>query len=433
MKKLSFSKIQRYKKNAKAEKMMRAWHSFWSEKSEFNEREFTKIAISHIDDAIKFRKFEFAIQLSQAYLENIEKRDSFSIGNEILPKVFEWNEMFWNEERLWLTSYGTEKGIKNFFSQKHLLSFIKWTLDIFKKKNPNRIPFWNWHYFGREFFQAVIKSLLKDNHGPYQLFTCFKKHIEECEKLLNKIEDENEKEKYFDFIKGLFASFCPTLFNEIDNSPSKYDIWEHYFPKEWKISMKNIDDRNSRIILVEFLHWSRERIFKKDDNAVFDKDLTEVINGIFPNVQSSLFTVFLMAFPSTEIKYALEKEPNFYISNFSMFQSGSDDELAEMMREKENSRKEETIQIIVNFFKFWSILKIYTEDLTEEESQNWKSFTEEESKSIVKKVRKEKLGKMRTEVESTEIKEICKDSEKKERYRKDFLELVGLLLLEIEK
>ena len=40
---------------------------------------------------------------------------------------------------------------------------------------------------------------------------------------------------------------------------------------------------------------------------------------------------------------------------------------------------------------------------------------------------------MRTEVESTEIKEICKDSEKKERYRKDFLELVGLLLLEIEK
>jgi len=37
------------------------------------------------------------------------------------------------------------------------------------------------------------------------------------------------------------------------------------------------------------------------------------------------------------------------------------------------------------------------------------------------------------EIESDEIKEICKESERKELYRKDFLELVELLLLEIEK
>lgn len=431
LKKLSFSKILRYKNSAKAEKMVRAWKSFWSEKSEYNEREFTKIFISHIDDAIKFKKLELAIQLSQNYVNNIEKRDPFSIGNEIFPKVFEWNENFWNGQQSWIKSRSLEKRIQNFFSQKYFPTFRKWALSIFKIFGSNRDIFWNWMYFGGEFFQAVIKSLLKDEHGPYQLFTCFKQHIEDCENKLNKTENEIKKKNISTIIEKLFASFCPTFFNEIDHSPSKFDIWEHYFPKKWKISMSNIEDRNSRIILGIFLQWSEDRIFKS--NADFDKDLTEVINGIFPNVQSSLFTAFLMLLSPTEIKYALEKKPNFHISNFSVFQSGSEDELAEMMKEKEISQKEETIQIIVNFFHFWQPLKIYTEDLTEEESQNWISFSEENRKSIIKKIRKEKLEKIRNEIESTEIKEICKDSEQKEGYRKDFFELVGLLLLEIEK
>ena len=104
-----------------------------------------------------------------------------------------------------------------------------------------------------------------------------------------------------------------------------------------------------------------------------------------------------------------------------------------MRREKENSRKEETIQIIVNYSWFWSTLEIYSEDLPTEENQNLKSITKEEEKSIVKRVRKDKLEKIRSEIDSTEIKEVCKISVQKERYRKDFLELVELLLSEIEK
>ena len=441
LKKLNFSKFLKFKNKSKAEKIFRSWNSFWSEKSEINERDFTNIFISHINDAINHERFELAVQLSQTYINNIEKRDRFSIGYDILPKIFEWNEFFWNEQQLWLKGYDTEKKIQSFISQKHFPTFRNWALKLYKKTNTKRERFWNWHYFGGEFFQAIIKILLKDGHGSYQLFFSFKKHIEESEKKLEKIIDEKEKEKYWHYVTGLFASFCPTFFNEIDSAPSNYGIWEHDFPAEWKITIVNKDNRTSRVVLHEFLQWSRDRIFKKDDKDNFDKDLTEVINGIFPNVHSSLFSSFLMLFSSSEIKYAIEKEPNFYISGVSVSWSGSveeseedrDKRLAEMMKAKDISQKEETIQIILKFFHFWQTLTIYKDNLSEDESKNWESYTEEERKLIVKKVRKEKLEKIKAEIDSDEIKKTCENSEIKEFCRKDFLELIELLISEIEK
>jgi len=129
--------------------------------------------------------------------------------------------------------------------------------------------------------------------------------------------------------------------------------------------------------------------------------LTEVINGIFPNVHSSLFSAFLMLFFSSEIKYALEKEPNFYILGVNVSWSGSVEEskedrnkkLSEMRKAKEISQKNETVQIIFKFFHFWSTLTVYKDNLSEDESTNWDGYTEKQRRSIVKRVRKEKLEK----------------------------------------
>ena len=439
LKKLSFSKLLWFKNKRKAEKSFMAWNSFWSEKSEINERDFTNIFITHIDDAVKYGELNFAIQLSQTYVNNIEKRDRFFIGYEILPKIFEWNETLWNEQQLWLKGYDTEKRIQSLISQKYFPTFRNWILKLHNKINSKRDRFWNWHYFGGEFFQAIIKALLKDGHGPYQLFSSFKKHIEESLEKLNKIKDEEERKKYDHYITRLFASFCPTFFNEIDSVPSNYSIWEHDFPKEWKISMANTKSGIPGVILHEFLQWSRDRIFKSDKKVDFDKDLTEVINGIFPNVHSSLFTSFLMLFFSAEVKYAIEKEPNFYILGTSVSWTGSAEEsevdrdkrLAKMMNAKAESQKEETIKIIFNFFShYWDKLKI---TLDNNNKDTWENADNKKRESMLKIARKEKLEKIKVEIESDEIKEICKESERKELYRKDFLELVELLLLEIEK
>ncbi|MBP9802359.1 hypothetical protein KBC40_02105 [Patescibacteria group bacterium] len=441
LKSLNFLKIFSFRNLVKAEKMIRAWNSFWSERSEFNERDFTKIFISHIEDAVKYKKFELVVQLAQTYVNNIEKRDRFSIGYEILPKIFEWNEIFWNEQQLWVDSYAEEEIIQKFFPQKYFPTFRNWALKLYKKINPKRDIFWNWYYFGSEFFQAIIKILLKDGNDSYQLFSSFKKHIKESEQKLEKMDDGKNKEKYSIYITGLFESFCPTFFNEIYSAPSSYSIWEHDFPVEWKIIAAKKDSRIAFIILGQFLSWSQNRIFKNSEEN-FDKDLTEVINGIFPNVHSPLFTAFLMLyFSSDKIKYALLKKPNFHILGRGVQWSGPygedlDDRnrrVDQMMQEKNISEKQETIQIILEFFHFWSPLKWYADDLQDDELKNWSEYTDEKRKIIISGIQKNKLETIKIETDSDEIIEICKNSVEKERYRKDLLELIQSLILEIEK
>jgi hypothetical protein len=423
--------------------MLDSWRALWlGNDIKNNERDFTNIFVSHIADAVKFRKLDLAVQLAQIYVNNIEKRDRFSIGFEILPKVFKWNEALWNEQQLWLKSSDTEKRIQDFFPSKYFPKFFRdGAFNLYKKFYSKEEHFWNWDYFGDDFFQMIIKTLLKDTHGAYQLFASLKTHIDESEKKLDAIKDGEGKENYWRYIAGLLHSFCPTFFDEINKAPSNYDIWRHNFPQEWRITITNKDSRIARVVLQEFLQWAEGHIFKKGDGNNIDKDLTEVINGLFPNVHSSLFTAFLMLFSSGEVKYALEKEPNFYISGVSISWSGSVEEseeeqdrrIAEMMKVKETSQKEETIQIILKFFHFWETLTLYKDNLSEDESKKWESFAESERKSIVKRVRKEKLEKTREEIESAEVKEVCKDSEQKEFYRKNFLELIEILLTEIEK
>jgi hypothetical protein len=437
LKKLSFSKTFTFMNKNIEEKMIRAWKSFWSERSEFYESDFTEVFIQHIDDAIKFKKFNLAVALGETYISNIEKRNPFLIDKYILPKILEWHEIFWNEGKSLQRQDDTEKQIQKNFLSKYFLGFGDLMTKLFKNSNSKEEDFGRWHFFGIKFFKAIIETLLKDVNGPYQLFISFKKHIEESERKLEKNTDEKEKERNLEYIKELFRSFCPTFFNEINSAQSIYHIWEHDFPSEWKITIANKDNRMAHIILYEFLKWSENRIFK--DNL--DDNLTEVIKGIFPNVHSSLFTAFLMLYFSVDIKDAIEKERNFYISGVSVtlsaFVEESEEEmdkrLAEMMKKREISQKEETIQIILKFFNSWPTLTIYKDDLSEDESKNWESYTEEERKSVVKKIRKEKLEKTKAEIESEEIKKICVGSDRKEFYREVFLELIDLLILEIEK
>ncbi len=273
-------------------------------------------------------------------------------------------------------------------------------------------------------------------------FLVFKKYIEKSEVKMNKIENKEEKEKYVQYITRLFESFCPIFFSEIKSIPSNYDIWESSFPKEWKISSKNKEKIIPPVILREFLRWSQNRIFKNDEKTNNDECLTEVIRGIFPNIHASLFTSFLVLFHSVKTEDVLDKEPNFYLTGTIVSNIGFAGEVEEVKSEginndtqkQEISQKEETIQIILKYFSPWpATYSIHKNDLTVEEFRNFKSFTKEEKQLILKRVRKEKIEKLKKEIGSIKIDENCNDSERKKARKTELLKLVELLLLEIER
>lgn len=238
-------------------------------------------------------------------------------------------------------------------------------------------------------------------------FLVFKKYIEKSEVKMNKIENKEEKEKYVQYITRLFESFCPIFFSEIKSIPSNYDIWESSFPKEWKISSKNKEKIIPPVILREFLRWSQNRIFKNDEKTNNDECLTEVIRGIFPNIHASLFTSFLVLFHSVKTEDVLDKEPNFYLTGTIVSNIGFAGEVEEVKSEginndtqkQEISQKEETIQIILNFFPHFV----------------------------------NKLEKLKKEIESIKIDENCNDSKRKKVRKTELLKLVELLLSEMKK
>ena len=429
LKSLNLSKIFSFGNKLKMDRMIRAWNSYWSEKSAYNERAFTKEFINHIDQAIESNRYGLAVMLAQAYEKNLDKRDRFSVGYEILPKLFEWHQKFWESEQKWLNRENYKGRVLKSFSAKHFPTFKKWTASFLNKSYSKDDFFWNWHYFQQGLFPAVAKALLQDGHGPYQLFTSFKKHIDEAVVKLEKIEDEDNKQRWWNYIMGLFGSFCPMFFDTIDSVPSNYDIWRHYFPADWKVTIANSKNRVPRVILHEFLEWAQKRIFKENSEN-YDKDLSEVANGIFPNAHHSLFPAFITLLFASEIKYAVQKEPNFSLINTGMPWSGevSKEQTQEMFRQQDQSQKKETIDIIFEYFRDWRFLKIFKEDISEKELSEWSTYSEEQRKVIVDRVRKGKFKKVLDELNSKEVIDLCKESERREYQRKIFVELIRLLL-----
>ncbi len=385
LKKLSIEKTKNY--------LIDAYQSLWQRQIIFsNEEVFTGIFILHIDDAINIKKYELASQLAKIYVKNINERDTFLLVGKILPKVLGWSEEIWKDQY-----------------------------------NPE------WLCFGSEFFQEIIKTSLKDPVVLGKFFSVFKKYMEEIEVKMNEIENKEEKEKYGRYITGLFESFFPIFFSEIKNAPSSYSIWENYFPKEWKISMENVGSRVPKIILQEFLVWSQGRMSGKD----YDETLGTVIRGIFPNIHAVLFTAFLRL-NLQDIKTIIEEPSNFYISGVVVTRIASigskesaSKEIRRAISKTINLQQKETIQIILDYFFPWpATYSMPKDDLIGEEFENFRNSTEVEKESIVKSVRKEKIEKLKKEIERIKIDEDSKDFEQKQNRKTTLLELVNLLLSE---
>jgi len=79
-------------------------------------------------------------------------------------------------------------------------------------------------------FRKVGIRALKEN-ASFSFFDKFKKHAEKYKK---------ESVSSRSYVESLFNTFYQIFFQNIYDAPERFDIWEHYFPKEWKIIKSNI-------------------------------------------------------------------------------------------------------------------------------------------------------------------------------------------------
>jgi hypothetical protein len=125
--------------------------------------------------------------------------------------------------------------------------------------------------------------------------------------------------KDVNFLENLFEqSICSIIFENIFNSKERYNIWNHYFPPEWKINKETLEDPNniiSKIWLNSFFRWAPNRIMSDEEGKDFG-NLDDVAKELFPSVEPRLWAKILTFLfrpwgNNGRMKSLVERGPNF--------------------------------------------------------------------------------------------------------------------------
>ncbi len=129
--------------------------------------------------------------------------------------------------------------------------------------------------------KCILKFIVAALHDgtSYLLFEYLKKHVEKIN-----ISEPNKEKYLFHF----FSIVSPVLFENIKSSPEDYDIWDEFFPSEWKITLSNLKTNNFAPLLWEnFWSWSRNRII--NPTLEYDFILEDVARELFPETDPILW------------------------------------------------------------------------------------------------------------------------------------------------
>jgi hypothetical protein len=242
-----------------------------------DERNFIKKFIINIDTLVNNDSLDMLMRYLQIFNEFIDKRSLYDsvIFRALFPRLLEWNFLFFKRE-----------------NQEKEIDTKRWYIIYEIETNLKRL-----------IERFVLSSLQKANSF-----------------LLFKILKEQTNGKDVNFLKSLFSqSICSIMFENVVNSNQHYDIWNHYFPNEWKITKETLEDPDnimSRIWLRNFFQWAPNRILSVEEGNDFDEKLDDVAKELFPSVEPIMWAKILTFLfrpwsNNYRIKSLVEKRPNF--------------------------------------------------------------------------------------------------------------------------
>jgi hypothetical protein len=245
-----------------------SWKSIWAAKdiNSQNEQELTYLFIKKIDAlAVSPKDRAKAARLLEDYLFNIELRQPFTLcmgEDSLYAKVLEWykGNRVAEEEIL---GKGEERD-NDLWSKS---SYLSRTIRNMLKR---------------------VEELSIERDDFYNFITPFRKHLEGNKDLI--LRDN------YPYIKDLFSWFYPVFFEKVPENDYSFNVFYHYFPKEWTVTLSNLDSPTTSEYAIysvnEFFEWARPRIWR--DSEEWDKHLDVMIDGIFPDVDPITFAPILM-------------------------------------------------------------------------------------------------------------------------------------------
>ncbi len=274
-------------------------------------------------------KLKITSKLLEDFNTFVDNRSTIflAILPEFFPKVLEWHFTIWKKEYELLSKQDKLHEWSSY-------SEVSRALDSVLKK--------------------VMERTLKEGHS-FSFFKSLKTHVE---KNKEKFVDGEDNKKFY-YVESVVPIFYSTLTDNIKTSPERHDIWDHYFPPDWKVTKDNIEKKGnsiSRVLLNNFLEWSRSRFWSSSENDKYDEVLDEMASNLFPSVEpilwAKLLTLLMRSWTDdNRMKSLVEKGPNFgFVSRiFSGFVE-SQEKTTNVWHEQMKSQENATIDLALFLF-----------------------------------------------------------------------------------
>jgi len=175
-----------------------------------------------------------ASKLLDDFANFIENRSNLLVVGleEVFPKILEWHFRIWQNE---ITFLGKEE----------------------------KLDEWTSYFATKNILDSIIRRIEDRALKIRESFAFFRHLKDHLDKHKEDSVEANHGRWYY--AEDLLQTFYQFFFETIADSPSQYDIWEHYFPKEWKVTKSNFKESMlSRISLYQFLEWAQGRNLSKN-------------------------------------------------------------------------------------------------------------------------------------------------------------------------
>ena len=225
---------------------------------------------------------------------------------------------------------------------------------ISRDKDKDLEDWMGWHELSSaldEILRIVTERSVKDDHA-FGFFELIKRHVQEYQ--LKSIQGDTNKHFY---LQSLFQVFCPTFFESIHDAKDKYDIWHHYFPKEWLITKASLEDKNTLVargLVHEFFDWAEPRIRlsgERDIDFALDDATRELFPTTDPSVWADLITLALRPWVNDKrMESLIDSPPNFgVIGRIRTFWGDYEKQKDSIVAEQEEEVRA-TIELAAKFF-----------------------------------------------------------------------------------